>query len=632
MEQGYALHNALKRFSMGEELHAYSYMGCHREPRPDCNDRDREGFVFRLWAPNAQKVSVVGDWNQWDIQAQPMELLEFGVWEAFSPEAKEGDAYKYYILGADGISRYKTDPFAFSICASPENSGIVSCIEGYEWQDEFYRRQQGKRKLLDASMNIYQVHPDSWKRTEDGRCLSYRELARELIPYIKDMGYTHLELMSVMEPSRLSGKLTLGYYAPAGACGSPKELMAFIDHCHQEGIGVIFEWNPYAFPKEEQGLYDFDGTCCYESEDGLMNEFPGGKGRIFDYSKGQVQSFLMSNAVFWMDQFHGDGIRMGSVTPMLYLDYARQSYRPNAYGGKENLDAIAFLRKLNRAIFSTRRNAITIAEENTAFPLVSRPDYDGGLGFLYKWNMGWLRDMVEYFRLDPLWRKGSHARLTSSMEYAYAENFVLTLPHSLSRKEGPIISILPGEYDDKFAGLRAFYGFMMAFPGKKLSFMGNEFAQFDLWEPKEPLRWELLAYERHAQFRDYVRELNRMYTKDSCLWNNDTETGGFEWICMDDCDNSVLAFRRIDRRSREIIAICNFCPVARENYRLGLPRLGEYEPVLSGDEARFGGTGTELLTVIAEKSPYHNLPYSGVFTVPPLSTTYYKRIVNPRKP
>lgn len=632
MEQGYALHNALKRFSLGEELHAYSYMGCHRETRSVEGVGSQDGFVFRVWAPHAERISVVGDWNQWDIQAQPMEYLEFGIWESFSPLAQEGHAYKYYILGADGVSRYKTDPFAFSICPSPENSGVVTSLEDYEWQDEAYRRQQGKRKLLDSPMNIYQMHPGSWKHGEDGRCLTYKELGEELIPYLKDMGYTHLEFMSLMEPSRLSGKLTLGYYAPARAYGSPKELMAFVDRCHQEGIGVLFEWNPYAFPKEEQGLYDFDGTCCYESADGLMNELPGGKGRIFDYSKGQVQSFLMSGGVFWMDQFHGDGIRMGSVTPMLYLDYDRQSYHPNAYGGKENLDAIAFLRKVNRAIFSTRRNAITIAEENTAFPLVSRPDYDGGLGFLYKWNMGWLRDMMEYLRLDPLWRKGSHARLTSSMEYAYAENFVLTLPHSLSREEGPMISILPGEHDDKFAGLRAFYGFMMAFPGKKLSFMGNEFAQFDPWEPKESLRWDLLSNERHDRFRAYVRELNRMYLKDSCLWNNDTEDGGFEWICMDDCDNSVLAFRRIDRRSREIIAICNFCPVARENYRLGLPRLGEYEPVLSGDAAEFGGTGTELLTVTAEKTPYHNLPYSGVFTVPPLSTTYYKRIVNPRKP
>ncbi len=626
MDPTYALHNSLKRFSVGEELHAYSYMGCHRDSREDC-----EGFVFRLWAPNAAQVCVVGDWNGWDAHAQPMERIELGVWETFCPEAKEGHAYKYYILGADGVARYKTDPFAFALCAPPENSGRIVCLEGYEWQDELYRRQQGKRKLLDSPMNIYQLHPGSWKRNSDGTCLSYRELEEDLIPYLKDMGYTHVEILSLMEPSRLSGKLTLGFYAPAQCYGSPKELMAFVDRCHQEGIGVLFEWLPYAFPREEQGLYDFDGSCCYESPDPLMNELPGGKGRIFDFGRGEVQSFLMSNGVFWMDLFHGDGIRMGAVTSMLYLDYDRQDYRPNAYGGKENLDAIAFLRKANRAIFSTRRNAITIAQEHTAFPLVSRPDYDGGLGFLYKWNMGWLGDMVEYLRLDPLWRKGSHARLTTSMEYAYAENFVLTLPHSLSRREGPLISLLPGAYDDKFADLRAFYGFMMAFPGKKLSFMGNEFAQFDPWEPDSSLQWDLLEYERHSQFRAYVRALNRLYLKDSCLWNNDTEEGGFAWISMDDRDHSVLAFRRMDRRSREIIAVCNFCPVVREDYRLGLPRMGEYEPVLSGDAAEFGGTGMDLPVVTAEKIPYHDLPYSGSFTLPPLSTTYYKRIVTPRK-
>ncbi|MBR6825048.1 MAG: alpha amylase C-terminal domain-containing protein [Oscillospiraceae bacterium] len=363
-----------------------------------------------------------------------------------------------------------------------------------------------------------------------------------------------------------------------------------------------------------------------------MNELPGGKGRIFDFGKGEVQSFLMSNGVFWMDLFHGDGIRMGSVTAMLYLDYDRQNYHPNLYGGKENLDAITFLRKANRAIFSVRRNAITVAQEHTAFPLVTKPDYDGGLGFLYKWNMGWLRDMTEYLRLDPLWRKGSHSRLTNSMEYAYAENFVLTLPHTLSRREGPLISMLAGEYDDKFADLRAFYGFMMAFPGKKLSFMGNEFARFDSWDPDHALDWSLLDYERHRQFRDCVRALNHIYLKDSCLWNNDTEAGGFEWICMDDCDNSVLAFRRLDRRSREIIAICNFCPVVRTGYRLGLPRPGDYEPILSTDSGKFGGSDMELPVVSAEKVPFHGLPYSGEFTIPSLSTTYYKRVVNHRKP
>ncbi len=626
MDQSYAMHTALKRFAGGEELHAYTYMGCHPETR-----QGQDGFVFRLWAPCAKRVCVVGDWNGWDPECQPMELTEYGVWESFSPEPQEGHSYKYYILGADGVGRYKTDPFAFSICPAPENSGRVTSIDGYIWEDEAYRRQQGKRKLLDSPMNIYQLHLGSWKRRADGSCLSYKELEAELLPYLKELGYTHVELLSMMEPSRIQEELILGFYAPAGCYGSPKELMEFVDHCHREGIGVLFQWLPHAFPKEEQGLYDFDGSCCYEPADPLMNETADGRARAFDYGKGEVQSFLLSNGVYWMDQYHADGLRIGSVTAMLYLDYDRQEYHPNIYGGKENLDAIAFLRKVNRGVFSTRRNAITIAEEYTAFPLVSRPDYDGGLGFLYKWNMGWLQDMLAYFPLDPLWRKGSHERLTASMDYAYAENFVLTLPHSLSRREGTLMSMLPGEYDEKFADLRAFYGFMMAFPGKKLSFMGNEFAQFDRWKPEGQLDWMLLDYERHRQFRAFVRALNQIYLKDSCLWNNDTEEGGFQWICMDDRDNSVLAFRRIDRRSREILAVCNFCPVTREHYRLGLPRPGDYEAVLCSDGEEFGGSGMAVPVVTAEKNPLHGLPFSGEFTLPPLSTTYYKRIVVPRK-
>ena len=626
MEVNYALHNALKRFVGGDEIHAYSYMGCHWEDRGE-----QKGFVFRLWAPKAQRVSVVGEWNSWDPQAQPMTYLEYGVWESFSTEAVCGQAYKYCILGADGVERYKTDPFARSYCAPPETSAKVYDGGAYDWQDEVYRRQQGKRKLLDSPMNIYEFHPGSWKRKTDGSCFSYGELEQELIPYIKDMGYTHIELMSVAEPSRLRGELTLGFYAPDCAYGGAEALMHFIDTCHAEGIGVLVEWMPHAFSKEEQGLYDFDGTCCYESADPMMNELVHGQGRLFDFGKGEVQSFLISNAVYWMEQYHADGLRIGSVTAMLYLDYDRQSYHPNIYGGKENLDAIAFLRKLNRAVFSTRRNAITIAEEYTAFPLVTKPDYDGGLGFLYKWNMGWLRDMLQYLKLDPLWRKGSHCRLTASMEYAYAENFVLNLPHRLSLDEGPLIAMLPGKYEYKFADLRAFYGFMMAFPGKKLSFMGNEFAQFAQWKPTGQLDWMLLDYDRHRQFLAYVRALNHLYLKDSCLWNTDTDREGFCWISMDDCDNSVLAFRRIDRRNREIIAVCNFCPVIREHYCLGLPRLGDYEAVLCSDDAAFGGTGMALPVVTAERKPLHGQPYSGEFTLPPLSTTYYKRVISPRK-
>ncbi len=626
MEQSQTLHNAFKRFTNGDELHAYSYMGCHPEERDGI-----QGFVFRVWAPHARSVSVVGDWNFWNPEDLPMEHLEYGIWEAFSAFARQGNGYKFYIVCEDSTAIYRADPFAFERCPGPEHSGRIRVIEGYEWGDEAYRRQQGKRKLLDSPMNIYKVDPASWKKGEDGAALSCRELARELIPYVKDMGYTHLELLPVAEHlPRQSFRLT-AFYAPAVGFGSPQDFMSFVDQCHQAGLGVLLDWEALCFPKGEQGLERFDGGCCYEGADTLMNELSDHSAYLFDYSKPEVQSFLISNGVYWMEQYHVDGLRAESVTTMLYLDYDRREFHPNIYGGKENLDAIAFLRKLNRAVFSSRRNAITIAEEYTAFPLVTKPDYDGGLGFLYKWNKGWLQSMLRYFRLDPLWRKGSHELLSEPMDYAYAENFVLPLHHGAAEPEGSLIAMLPGDYEDKFACLRAFYGLFMAYPGKKLSFMGNELAQFSPWNPEGELDWFLLDYEKHRLLRDYVRELNKLYLRDCCLWNNDSDWGGFQWISRDDCDNSVIAFRRIDRRSREIIAIFNFCPVLRQDYRLGLPRSGEYEPVLSSDERFFGGSGQSLAVVSAKKEPMHDLPFSGEFTLPPLSAVFYKRKVLPKK-
>ena len=459
------------------------------------------------------------------------------------------------------------------------------------------------------------------------------ELADELIPYLLDMGYTHVELMPITEypydPSW--GYQVTGYYAPTARYGSPQQFMTFVDKCHRAGIGVLLDWVPAHFPKDENGLYEFDGTCCYELSDPMMNEHPDWSTRIFDFGKGEVQSFLISNAVYWLEQYHVDGLRVDAVASMLYLDYGRRDFRPNKFGGRENLEAIAFLRKLNRAVFSVRRNAITAAEESTAFPMVTKPDYDGGLGFLFKWNMGWMNDMLQYMSLDPLWRKGSHNDLTFSMTYAYSENFILPLSHDeVVHGKGSLINKMPGEYDAKFQNLRAFYGFMMAHPGKKLSFMGNEFAQFIEWRHYEQLEWMLLDYDRHRQMHDWVRDLNHFYLDHSCMWNNDSDWNGFRWISADDNANSVVAFRRIDRRGRELICICNFCPVLREHYRLGLPKPGQYEPVLSSDDLKYGGSGTELLTVTAEREPMHGLQYSGEFTLAPLSAMFYQRKTTPR--
>ena len=626
MEQ--TMHNSLKRFSMGDESRAYTFLGCHKAEQDGV-----PGYVFRVWAPRAQGVSVTGDWNFWNPMDMPMTYLEYGVWEAFSVYAKEGDAYKFCVRRADGSTVYKSDPYGFRTCALPDTSNRVCTLEGFEWNDTAYRRQQAKRHLLDSPMNIYEMHFGSWRRKPDGSCYRYDELADELIPYLLDMGYTHVELMPITEypydPSW--GYQVTGYYAPTARYGSPQQFMTFVDKCHRAGIGVLLDWVPAHFPKDENGLYQFDGTCCYELSDPMMNEHPDWSTRIFDFGKGEVQSFLISNAVYWLEQYHVDGLRVDAVASMLYLDYGRRDFRPNKFGGRENLEAIAFLRKLNRAVFSVRRNAITAAEESTAFPMVTKPDYDGGLGFLFKWNMGWMNDMLQYMSLDPLWRKGSHNDLTFSMTYAYSENFILPLSHDeVVHGKGSLINKMPGEYDAKFQNLRAFYGFMMAHPGKKLSFMGNEFAQFIEWRHYEQLEWMLLGYDRHRQMHDWVRDLNHFYLDHSCMWNNDSDWNGFRWISADDNANSVVAFRRIDRRGRELICICNFCPVLREHYRLGLPKPGQYEPVLSSDDLKYGGSGTELLTVTAEREPMHGLQYSGEFTLAPLSAMFYQRKTTPR--
>ena len=622
------LHLAFRRFVGGDEMHAYSFLGCHAHERDGVS-----GYVFRVWAPNAQAVSVAGDWNFWNTEDLPMQLLEYGIWEAFSAHAKEGDAYKFFVRRADGRSVFKTDPYGFRMTSLPDTSSRICTLE-YEWNDALYRRQQGKKKLLDSPMNIYEMHLGSWMRKPDGSVHNYEEIAELLVPYIKDMGYTHVELLPLSEhPYEPSwGYQVTGYFAPTARYGTPVQLMKFVDKLHEAGIGVILDWVPAHFPKDEYGLYEFDGTCCYEQSDPMMNEHPEWTTRVFDHGKGEVQSFLISNAVYWMEMYHFDGIRVDAVASMIYLDYAREQYRPNKYGGRENLEAITFLRKLNRAIFSVRRNAITCAEESTFFPMVTKPDYDGGLGFLFKWNMGWMNDTLKYMELDPLWRKGSHNKLTFGMTYAYTENFILPLSHDeMVHGKKSLVNKMPGDYDMKFNNLRAYYGFMMGHPGKKLSFMGSEFAQFIEWRYDRELDWFLLEYDRHRQMKDFVRDLNHFYLEHSSLWNNDSDWNGFRWISADDCDNSVLAFRRIDRRGRELICICNFCPVGRGNYRLGLPKQGIYDPIFNSDEIKYGGQGVFVPSVTAAKVPMHDLPFSGDFTIPPMSVTFYKRRIPQRK-
>ena len=611
----------LKAFQSGESRRAFAILGCHRAVR-----EEHAGYLFRVWAPNAKAVSVVGDFNFWNLEDLPMTMIGYGVWEAFSVYAQEGQAYKYAVTAQNGNTVMKMDPYGTQCCALPETSSRVCSLEGFVWHDAAYRRQVAKTKSLESPLNIYEVHAGSWKRHEDGTHLNFVELGRELAPYCKDMGYTHIELLPIMEhPYEPSwGYQVTGYYAPTHRFGTPQQLMEFVDICHQNGLGVILDWVPAHFPKDLYGLYEFDGTCCYELQDPLMREHAEWGTRIFDYGRGEVASFLISNVIFWLEQYHVDGIRVDAVASMLYLDYNRREYHPNRYGGKENLEAIDFLRKLNAAAFEEFPQVLMIAEESTAFPMITKPGFDGGLGFLYKWNMGWMNDMLQYMSMDPLWRKGSHNNLTFTMTYAYSENFILPISHDeVVYGKCSMLNKMPGSYDEKFANLRTFYGFMAAHPGKKLSFMGNEFAQFDEWKYASGLDWQLLGYERHHQMLDFVRTLNHFYLDHPAFWQNDTDWTGFQWLQADDRDNSVVAFRRVDRQGRDIVVVCNFCPVLREGYIMGVPKPYWYEPVLTSSDPKFGGDGIMPKVAKGVKGDWGQFHYTAEFTIPPLSVTYY---------
>lgn len=614
----------LTEFHRGTATDAYCYMGCHIE-----EGEERSTAVFRVWAPHARSVRVVGSFNGWDPAAAPYmnRITEGGVYECTLEGVGEGATYKYYIERPDGSFVYKSDPYGVACECLPSTGSVIRSL-AYTWQDSAYLEKRAKRNSLRSPVNIYEVHLGSWRRKEDGSYYSYEEIADLLIPYVLDMGYTHIELLPISEypypPSW--GYLVTGYYAPTYRFGTPTQFMAFVDRCHRAGIGVLLDWVAAHFPKDEQGLYEFDGGCCYEVSSPLMNEHPDWGTRIFDYARHEVRSFLISNLLYWIREYHIDGIRVDAVASMLYLDYGRRQgeWIPNRYGGNYNLDAIDFLRDLNRSAYLADPCVMMIAEESTAFPMVTKPDYVGGLGFLYKWNMGWMNDILRYMSADPLFRRGMHNHLTFAMTYAFSENFILPLSHDeVVHGKCSLIGKMPGEYDNKFANLRALYGFMMAHPGKKLLFMGCEFGQFIEWDFQKELDWLLLGYDRHRQLQSYVRALNHFYKTHPSFWQNDNDWEGFCWIACDDSAQSVVSFRRIDAKGREVIALCNFCPVRRDHYRIGLPRRGKYRVALSSDAPEYGGSGLALSVVTAEKRPMHGLPYSGSFTLPPLSVVYY---------
>ena len=610
-------------FNKGENARAYEYLGAHF-----CEDGN---VVFRVWAPNAVAVSVVGEFNGWQSGVSPMYMVDdSGVWETVIGGLKVYDTYKYAILTKDGRELFKCDPFAFHSETRPANASKLYDIEGYQWHDSKWLEKRKKTSVYDSPVNIYEVHAGSWKQYDDGNFLSYRAMADELIPYVKDMGYTHIEFMPLSEyPFDGSwGYQVTGYFAPTSRYGTPKDLMYLVDKCHQAGIGVIMDWVPAHFPKDAHGLYEFDGTTCYEYADPRKGEHYDWGTRVFDYGKTQVQSFLMSSAAIWLDKYHFDGLRIDAVASMLYLDYGRNDgqWIANEKGGNENLEAIAFLQKLNESIFRDYHDCMMIAEESTAFPMVSKPVFMGGLGFNFKWNMGWMNDCMRYFSLDGIHRKNNHNCLTFSFFYAFSENFVLPISHDeVVHGKCSLINKMPGTYEEKFAGVRSFLGYMYAHPGKKMLFMGQEFGQFIEWKYDCGLDWLLLDYEAHKKLQDYTRALNKFYAKNAPLWESDFGWEGFSWISSNDNSNSVIAFRRIDKKGKEIIAVSNLTPVFRSNYEIGVPYAGTYEVVFNSDDEVYGGTGKGSTGKIkTNERPMHGHEQSVSLELAGLSTIYLK--------
>ena len=611
-------------FHQGTNSRAYEFLGSHR--------LSSDEVVFRVWAPNAAAVSVVGDFNGWDKLANPMTRHNNGgIWECEIRDVKVYDTYKYCIWSSDGRELMKSDPYGFHMETRPDNGTKFYELEGcHSWKDAAWMAKRAESNVYESPLNIYEVHAGSWRQYEDGNFLSYRDLADSLVKYVSTMGYTHIELLPVMEhPFDGSwGYQVTGYYSVTSRYGTPADFMYFVDKCHRAGIGVILDWVPAHFPKDANGLAEFDGTCCYEYKDPRKGEHKGWGTKVFDFGRNEVRSFLISNAEFWFDKYHVDGLRVDAVASMLYLDYGREQgeWIPNRNGGNENLEAVTFMQKLNEAIFRDVPGPLMIAEESTSWPMVSKPVYSGGLGYNFKWNMGWMNDILRYFSLDGWFKKFNHDLVTFSFFYAFSENFILPISHDeVVHGKCSLIEKMPGTYEEKFASVRAFLGYMYAHPGKKLLFMGQEFGQFIEWDEKKQLDWMLLDYDKHAKLQRFTKELNHFYKDNSPMWEIDYSWEGFKWIVSDDNSNSVVAFIRKNEEDDNIISISNFTNVTRENYRIGVPKAGSYRVVLNTDAVRFGGNGTSRKTVYkSEEIPMHDFGNSIELTLPPLCTIYLK--------
>jgi 1,4-alpha-glucan branching enzyme len=639
----------LHLFGQGKHYHLYEKMGAHPRTVDGVS-----GVNFAVWAPNARMVSVIGDFNDWNRSANLLYLRhqDLGVWECFVPGVPVGSLYKFALYSRfHNYAADKIDPYGFAAELRPNTANIVANIHQYKWQDGQWVQSREQRQQLGSPISIYEVHLGSWRHVperhqpgaiEEDRFMTYRELAHSLAPYVKEMGFTHVELMPITEyPFDGSwGYQVTGYYAPTSRFGTPEDFQYFVDYMHQHEIGVLLDWVPSHFPKDGHGLSYYDGTHLYEYSDPRKGEHKQWGTYVFDYGRSEVRNFLIASALFWLREYHIDGLRVDAVASMLYLDYMREPEEriTNHYGGREHLEAIDFLRQLNEAVYGQMPGTITLAEESSAWPLVSRPTYVGGLGFTFKWNMGWMHDMLEYMHLDPIHRRYHHNNITFSLMYAYSENFVLPLSHDeVVHIKGALINKMPGDLWQRFANLRAFFGYMWGHPGKKLLFMGGEFGQWSEWNYKESLDWHMLeplSDPLHKQLQAFLQELNSIYRREPALSVLDCDAEGFSWIDCHDSDNSVVSFQRRSGQSEDtLVFVCNFTPVTRPGYRLGVPNAGEYYEVINSDDVRYGGSGQVNTNEMPSGPVYwQSCPHSIMLTLPPLSTVILKRRpISPRE-
>ena len=610
-------------FHQGKNAEAGKFFGAH------AFKRGRGSYHrFRIWAPTAKSVSVIGSFNEWDRTQNPMEKISDTVWEVVIPKLKQFDLYKYSIETKDGRILEKADPYAVHFETRP---GTASKLfeSSYQWEDAAWMQARKKKIPYKEPMNVYEVHLGSWKHHEDEQFPSYIGFAQEIIPYLKKMSYTHVEFMPLTEyPFDGSwGYQVTGYFAPTSRYGTPDDFCKMVDLFHQAGIGVILDWVPAHFPKDAAGLCEFDGSYCYEYADPLKMEHKAWGTRVFDYGKGEVCSFLISSACNWLEHYHVDGLRVDAVASMLYLDYDRQEWRPNVYGGHENLEAVDFLRHLNETVFSRNPDVLMIAEESTAWPLVTKPTDIGGLGFNFKWNMGWMNDMLSYVSLDPIYRSYNHDKLTFSFFYCFSENYILPISHDeIVYGKCSMLKKMSGNPENQYATYRAFLAYMMAHPGKKLLFMGQEFAQINEWNYQTQLDWNLLEEPEHQKMLLFSESLNRFYLEHAPLWQDDDSWKGFSWISNDDYQQSVIAFRRIDDDGNEIMVVCNFCPVLRNDYCIGVPYVGKYELLFNTDDVVFGGSGVSEKSFRTIEEPMHGFEQHISMTLAPLSVVYLKHV------